>query len=143
MAEIEKSNELSPQMTVLSLINGMIGGFILILPVFALQTGYITTMIVIIVTGIFSYYSCHLCLLHIGTQPDLDSAIYKHFDRSPAMKKFYDLCVWSSLLLIDFLYFELIIIQWIGLAPPHSFTFINAFLNAGLLLVISLAMKYF
>lgn len=66
MAEIEESNELSPQMTVLSLINGMIGGFILILPVFALQTGYISTMIVIIVTGIFSYYSCHLCILHIG-----------------------------------------------------------------------------
>lgn len=59
------------------------------------------------------------------------------------MKKFYDLCVWSSLLLIDFLYFELIVIQWIGLAPPHSFTITNAVLNAGLLLVISLAMKYF
>jgi hypothetical protein len=53
-------------MTVLSLVNGMIGGFILILPVFALQTGYMSTVIVIIVTGAFSYYSSHLCIIHIG-----------------------------------------------------------------------------
>lgn len=59
------------------------------------------------------------------------------------MKIFYDLCVWSSLLLIDFLYFELIVIQWIGLAPPHTFNLINPILNAFLLLAITLAMKYF
>lgn len=53
-------------MTVLSLVNGMIGGFILILPVFALQVGYMGTMLVIVVTGLFSYYSCHICVSHIG-----------------------------------------------------------------------------
>lgn len=57
---------LSPQMTVLSLVNGMIGGFILILPVLALETGYMGTMIALIVTGILSYYSCYLCVAHIG-----------------------------------------------------------------------------
>jgi amino acid permease len=49
---------LSPFMTVVSLVNGMIGGFILILPVFALETGYISTSIIILVTGFFSYFSC-------------------------------------------------------------------------------------
>lgn len=57
---------LSPFMTVISLVNGMIGGFILILPIFALETGYISTIIVILVTGFFSYFSCQVTLPHIG-----------------------------------------------------------------------------
>jgi hypothetical protein len=59
------------------------------------------------------------------------------------MKSFYDLCVWLSLLLIDFLYFELIILQWIGLAPPYEFTTANAIINAFLLFGITVTMKYF
>jgi amino acid permease len=53
-------------MTVLSLINGMIGGFILLIPVLALQTGYISTLIIIFVTGTFSYYSSYLYISHVG-----------------------------------------------------------------------------
>lgn len=53
-------------MTVLSLINGMIGGFILLIPVLALQTGYMSTLLIIVVTGIFSYYSSYLYISHIG-----------------------------------------------------------------------------
>lgn len=115
----------------------------MILPVLALDTGYMSTIIVIIVTGIFSYYSCYLCVSHVGNEPDLDTAIYKHFGKSQKMKALYDICVWSSLLLIDFLYFELITIQWIGLAPPHQFTLANAVFNAFALFAITLAMKYF
>jgi amino acid permease len=101
----EEAELLSPRMTVLSMINGMIGGFILILPVLALETGYISTLIVIIITGAFSYYSSYICISHIGKEQDLDSAVYKHFGKSAKMRMFYDLCIWSSLLLIDFLYF--------------------------------------
>lgn len=58
---------LSSFMTIISLVNGMIGGFILILPVFALETGYISTLIVILITGFFSYFSCQISLPHIGS----------------------------------------------------------------------------
>lgn len=70
-------------------------------------------------------------------------AIFKHFGRSTKIRAVYDICVWSSLLLIDFLYFELIVIQWVGLAPPHLYTPSNAILNAFLLFGITMAMKYF
>lgn len=59
------------------------------------------------------------------------------------MKNVYDFCVWLSLMLIDLLYFELIIIQWIGIAPPHYYSTINVILNAIALFVITFAMKYF
>ena len=106
-------------MTVIGLVNGMIGGLILLLPVYALDAGYVTTFIVILFTGIFSYYSCYLCVLHMGDQPDLDYAIYRHFNGNRPLKIFYDLIVWLNLTLIDMLYFSLIIVQWIGLIPPH------------------------
>lgn len=70
-------------------------------------------------------------------------AIFKHFGRSTKIRTVYDICVWSSLLLIDFLYFELIVIQWVGLAPPHEYTSTNAILNAFLLFGITMTMKYF
>lgn len=62
----EDTQLLSTKMTVLSLINGMIGGFILLIPVLALQTGYISTLIIIFVSGAFSYYSSYLYVSHIG-----------------------------------------------------------------------------
>lgn len=107
-------------MTVVGMVNGMIGGLILILPLLALQAGYILTLIILIITGGFSYYSCYLCVIHMGDQPDLDYAILRHFNGNKYIKIFYDICVWSNLILIDMLYFELITIQWIGLIPPHD-----------------------
>jgi hypothetical protein len=110
---------LSAPMTVIGMVNGMIGGLILILPVYALDAGYILTFIIMLTTGVFSFYSCYLCVMHMGDQPDLDYAILRHFNGNTFIKKFYDICVWSNLLLIDMLYFELIIIQWVGLIPPY------------------------
>jgi hypothetical protein len=41
----------------------------------------------------------------MGDQPDLDYAILRHFNGNRAVKIFYDICVWSNLILIDMLYF--------------------------------------
>ena len=59
------------------------------------------------------------------------------------MKNIYDFSVWLSLMLIGLLYFELIIIQWIGIAPPHYYSTTNVLLNAIVLFVITFAMKYY
>ena len=134
--------QLNAPMTVIGMVNGMIGGLILILPVLALQAGYILTLIVIFVTCVFSYYSCYLCIIHIGKEADLDYAILRHFNGARWAKIFYDLCVWLNLMLLALLYFELIIIQWQGLIPPHEFTFINPLVNAFVLLGLVFLLKY-
>lgn len=56
----------------IALINGMIGGVILVLPLLALEAGTIVTAIVIIISGVFSYYSSMLCVKHLGNSSDLD-----------------------------------------------------------------------
>jgi amino acid permease len=130
-------------MTVVGMVNGMIGGLILILPVLALGAGYILTFIVILVTGIFSLYSCYLCVVHMGDQPDLDFAILRHFNGNKGVKIFYDLCVWSNLILIDMLYFELIDIQWDGLIANQEYPIFNPIVNAVVLFSLVFVLKYF
>ena len=99
------SEQLSAPMVILGMVNGMIGGLILLLPVFALDAGYVLTLIVILITGGFSYYSCYLCIIHMGDQNDLDMAIFRHFNGLRWPKIFYDACVWCNLILLDLLYF--------------------------------------
>lgn len=57
---------LSGPMVVIAMVNGMIGGLILSLPLLSLQGGYGTTAIVLPIIGFFSFYSCYLCVLHLG-----------------------------------------------------------------------------
>ena len=99
-------------MSIMGMVNGMIGGLLLILPVDALHAGYITTSTIIVFTGAFSFFSCYLCLMHLGDQPDLDLAVFRHFNGNKCVKIFYDFCVWLSLMGLDLLYFSLILIQW-------------------------------
>ena len=130
-------------MAIIGMVNGMIGGLILLLPVFALKAGWAICLIVIFVTGAFSYYSCYLCVIHLGNQPDLDYAIFRHFNGNKAIKIFYDICVWSNLMFLAVEYFELIIVQWTGLIPPHQFTWLNPFVNTFVLIILVFVLKYF
>lgn len=97
------------------MINGMIGGVILVLPVLTISSGYIVTALVILFTGVFSFYSCYLCLSHLGDQTDLNLAILRHFNGNPIVKILYDIIVWANLTLINMIYFELMVEQWKGL----------------------------
>ena len=76
-------------MAVLCIVNGMIGGLILLLPVMALEAGWLLTLIVVLITGLMSYYSCYICLMHTGSEPDLDVAILGHFGGNRKLKVFY------------------------------------------------------
>ena len=129
--------------TVVALVNGMIGGSILVLPLVALEAGWISSIFIIFVTGFFSYYSCYLSMAHLGDQEDLDSALLRHFNGSKCLKTFYDFCVWAGVTLLLNLYFDLIVIQWEGLAPPYHFTVVNPVINALVLVGWCLCLKFF
>jgi hypothetical protein len=130
-------------MAVVALVNGMIGGSILVLPIISLEGGWVISLVVILLTGFFSFYCCYLAVIHMGDQKDLDSALLRHFNGNLFIKLFYDFCVFMGLILLLMLYFDLIVIQWEGLVPPYSLTLLNVFLNAGLLLLWCLLLKYF
>ena len=73
---------MNPVIAIIAMVNGMIGGVILVLPLLALEAGTLVTFFVILVTGMFSFYSCYLCVLHLGNHQDLDKALLQHFNQS-------------------------------------------------------------
>ncbi len=56
---------ISTKMTIIGLVNGMIGGIILVMPILAMKTGYLLIAPITIISGFFSYFSCLLCLRHL------------------------------------------------------------------------------
>ena len=97
------------------------------------------SFLVITVTGFFSYYSCSLCVKHLGAHSDLDRAIYHHFGQSKIIRIFYDLMVFSNLILIELLYFNLIVQQWNGLFAPNI---ANPLTNIVVLFLLIFVLKY-
>jgi amino acid permease len=102
---------LSSPLTVVGLMNGMIGGVILVLPLSSLQAGYIFTILAILFSGAFSFYSCYLSIKHLGDQKDMNYSMQAHFGTKIA-KIIYDIVVWGGLLLGSMFYFSLVCIQW-------------------------------
>lgn len=110
-----RSRNLSDTMTVIGLVNGMIGGIILVMPILALHTGYTLIGPISIVSGFFSYFSSLLCLRHLKNFKDLDEAVLYHFNNRRVFKIFYDINIMISLTVLLILYFGLICEQWAGL----------------------------
>lgn len=132
--------DMHPAMVIIGMLNGMIGGVILVLPLLVLESGSIGSALIITLTGIFSYYSCMLCVKHLGTYPDLDQSILHHFHNSIAIKIFYNLIVFLNLSLLLVLYFELIVQQWEGMSNS---SIINPIVNFFVLLALVAVMKYY
>ena len=61
---VEKSTNLVT--TVLALLNAQFGGSIMVLPLLALQVGWLPLVAIVLLTVLANWYSCHLILLHLG-----------------------------------------------------------------------------
>lgn len=131
---------LSSPLTVVGLMNGMIGGVILVLPVTSYQAGYLFTILAILFSGFFSFYSCYLSIKHLGDQKDMNFAMQAHFNSNIA-KIIYDIVVWLGLLLGSIFYFLLICLQWQSLTGKEND--IIPLINAGALFILIFILKYF
>jgi amino acid permease len=68
--------------TVIGLLNGMIGGTILVLPILGLRAGYISILLICAVMGAISCYTAYLIILHLGKASNIKESILNHFDQN-------------------------------------------------------------
>ena len=129
---------ISNVMTVVGLLNGMIGGVILVLPLLALKTGSLLILPITIFTGFVSYYTCLLCIRHLKNFKNLDAAIYHHFGKKMSYKIFYDIIIIVSITTLLILYFSLICEQWSGIIGESK---VISIINALVLFPIVYVMK--
>lgn len=98
-------------LTLVALMNAMIGGTILVIPLMFLSAGLIPSIIITVLTGIINYWSCKICYDHLRDDPDLPTTLQKHTKRI-LYSKLYDMMVYVSIQLILLLYFNLVVKQW-------------------------------
>ena len=131
---------MSQPMIVISLVNSMIGGVVLVLPLIAIKSGYIMIAVITLVEGLFNYYSCMLCVRHLRNYSDLDEALLRHFSGKKRVKVIYNMMIVFSTLILLILYFALICDQWISMIDD---SFLVPVLNALFLFPLVYVMKKF
>jgi hypothetical protein len=102
-------------MTIAGLLNGMVGGTILVLPIIGIATGYITTVIVCALLGFLSYYTGNLVVVHLGKAKNMTESILNHFHQNYTYMTIYAFIVFCSQVPTLTIYFNLICLQLEGL----------------------------
>jgi len=96
----------------------MIGSLLIILPLHAFRAGYISSVIIILATGLFSYFSCYLYLQHLAAEPENGFSFQMHFGScKKIIKKIYDSFVIIFQTLINIQYFQFMVWSWKDIAP--------------------------
>jgi len=106
--------------TVIGLLNGMIGGTILILPILGLRTGYISILLICFIMGAISCYTAYLIILHLGKAKNIKESILNHFDQNEKVAIFYNFFIGLSFWPLLFTYFHLLVTQIQGLFNSNS-----------------------
>ena len=106
--------------SVIALLNGMIGGTILVLPLLALKAGYLLVPMLVIFYGTLSCYCAYLLVLHLGNSHSLRTAILEHFHGRKKYSVFYSLALFTGLLSVVLIYFQLLVNQVEGFIHPSK-----------------------
>lgn len=96
---------------VMSLLTGMIGGTILVLPLQGLSTGYFLIPLITILFGILSGYTTYLLALHLGQCKTMREAILEHFNGQRGYLILYNIIIIMSFLGLLINYFQLVVVQ--------------------------------
>jgi amino acid permease len=102
-------------MTIAGLLNGMVGGTILVLPIIGMSTGYLTTVLVSSLLGFLSYYTGNIVVVHLGKAKNMTSTILNHFDQNYSYMTIYAFIIFCGQIPTLMVYFNLICLQLEGL----------------------------
>jgi amino acid permease len=115
----QTGSRLSTPKVVVGILNGMIGGTILILPLLCLGSGYLTSLTVCALAGFICYYTAHLIVTHIG-KSSIREWITEHFHNKYGFVILYDVFSFLGGVLVFIIYFKLICLQFEGLLQHQS-----------------------
>jgi amino acid permease len=130
-----------PNFTIsLGLLNYMIGGTVLILPLLGMKAGYINIIVVCLMLGIISYYTGNLILSHLGKSRNIKTSILAHFSNNTLYLKIYNGMIWVNFISTFNIYFQIIVIQLYGLIGQKEWI---PFATILLLILLILIVRYY
>lgn len=101
--------------TLVGLINAMIGGYVLVIPVLSLKAGYLDWIFGCIILGCVAVYTALLLVKHLGSAPNVKFLILHHFKGDHFYTTTYNIVIWFSFMGGMVIYFKLFCIQITGL----------------------------
>lgn len=81
----------------------------------ALNTGYLTSLLVVLVIGFISYYTASLILVHLGRGRNMKESILAHFDGNYNYMTGYGFINWLSFMPLIIIIFNFICLEVQGL----------------------------
>lgn len=122
-------------MTIIGLLNGMVGGICLVLPQVGLGAGWGMSIFICLITGCISYYTAYLIVLHLGSGTQIKDCILSHFSNNYKYMTGYSFLIWFSFMPYMLIYFRTICLQIEGLIGHHT-DYTAPLVAAGLLVII-------
>jgi hypothetical protein len=107
--------------TLAGLLNAMIGGTMLVIPVLALTVGYLDWLFGCIVICCITCYTAYLLVQHLGKAKNIKYLILNHFGGNNKCTIIYNIVIWFSFCSAMLIYFQLFCLQVTGLIGPHPF----------------------
>ena len=98
-------------MTVIGLVNGMIGGTCLVLPLLGIAAGWVTVIYVDVLIGFISYYTARLIVTHLGQGRQIKDCVMSHFKNDYKYMRMYSFFMWFSFIPLLVIYFQIICLQ--------------------------------
>ena len=97
------------------LLNTMLGGSMLVLPIAAMTGGYLIWATSAVLLGLIQGYNAYLLVKHLGKANTIEEFILNHFENNTVYLKIYSIVVWFSFVSAMVLYFPLFCSQIQGL----------------------------
>ena len=123
-------------MSVFGLLNGMLGGTILVLPLLGMNTGYLMIPIICIPLGCLSGYCTYLIGAHMGHAQTLRQSIREHFHDKKLFSVVYNIIVSCGNYGLLLSYFLLTIKQIEGFVAPSPLIAIISIISLFLLTLV-------
>ena len=128
-------------MTVLGMLNGMIGIIALLLPILGITAGYLTSIWVCLGIGLITYYTAYLLILHLGRGKSMKECILAHFDQDYRYMTIYSCIIWVSFFAIILGFFGVACIQINGLIGYYS-NWVGPSMAVFMFILVILVRKY-
>jgi hypothetical protein len=93
------------------MINGMLGGSALVLPVAGLAAGWFTSLWTLVLVGSLLYYTAALIITHLGKATNIKYAVLAHFNNNYSYVSAYGIIIWISFVPFIVLQLELICME--------------------------------
>ena len=101
--------------TLAGLINAMVGGTILVIPILAMNSGYLDWILGCLIICSISCYTAYLLVHHLGKAKNIKYLILNHFNQNTCYTVAYNIVIWFSFATAMIAYFKLFCVMLVGL----------------------------